>query len=306
MRKFFLFSLVIIVLPMISSCERDFEQDLSMQQITPSNTRSVNLLSFNSEEEMKAQAESLRLMDEESRVQWYNDHNFESQHTAMYRIIEEFEQAQSYEEALQMKEVYSQYFLFNNDPSEEELFNPYLPTSKSEYAFVCNIEGNVIINGEVVNYNTISNVCETAEYKLTHRDTRIVEEQLNYLYSEVGDRKFWAEGRLSSTEVVGIEFTARKKVAVLGWVKYRTVYSVSGNIKNNNWESFSPDFQYYFDLGGRELLTQELACGTIVEVGRLAFRKTATMTLFIFSRGTGEEGMGALNLAYTSTRATAN
>ena len=186
MRKFFLFSLVIFVLPMISSCERDFEQNLSMQQITPSNTRSVNLLSFNSEEEMKAQAESLRLMDEESRVQWYNDHNFESQHTAMYRIIEEFEQAQSYEEALQMKEVYSQYFLFNNDPSEEELFNPYLPTSKSEYAFVCNIEGNVIINGEVVNYNTISNVCETAEYKLTHRDTRIVEEQLNYLYSNRG------------------------------------------------------------------------------------------------------------------------
>lgn len=306
MKKIIFIALSVILLCTTYSCQTDFEQEVSFAQVSSDNSRNASLLSFSSEEEMRNQVELLRTMDETSRKNWYNSHNFESQYDAMFRVIDELEQASSYEEAMQIKEAYSQYFLFNDNPSEEELFNPYLPTTRSEYAFVCNIEGNVIINGEVVNYNTISNVCETAEYDLTHRDTRIVDEQINYLYSEVGDRKFWAEGRLSSTEVVGIEFTARKKVAVLGWVKYRTVYSVSGNIKNNNWESFSPSFQYYFDLGGREMLTQELACGTIVEVGRLAFRKTATMTLFIFSRGTGEEGMGALNLAYTSTRATAN
>lgn len=54
--------------------------------------------------------------------------------------------------------------------------------------------------------------------------------------------------------------------------------------------------------GTNGLWTRELKSHTLVPVGRLAYHQTATMDLYIYSRGTGEAGAGVLRLNYTSSR----
>ena len=60
--------------------------------------------------------------------------------------------------------------------------------------------------------------------------------------------------------------------------------------------------RYYINSGANGLWTRELKSHTLVPVGRLAYHQTATMDLYIYSRGTGEAGAGVLRLNYTSSR----
>lgn len=285
---------------LVCACEKEMPSEAKDE--TGEEVQSISMLSFASLEEMEMQIEKLASMSEEEQNSWYAEHDFESQYNALYRAAAEIDNATTLEEAEASKAKFSSYFLYNENPADEELFNPYLPNENVDYALVCNIEGEVMIGGTIRNFNTITNVENTKEYQRFHEaETRDLETKTNYLKSTVGDRKFWAEGRLDSNEVVAIEFTAHKK-GIFGWNKYKTAYFVRVQRHNGNWESFSPDFLYYLNSGENGLWTVDLKSHTLVPVGRLAQHKNATMDLYIYSRGTGEAGAGVLQLDYTSTR----
>ena len=99
--------------------------------------------------------------------------------------------------------------------------NPYLPNENRDYAYVCNICGEVMIAGQIVNFNTITDIRDTHEYQITHdiitraSDPNITD--TNILKRTVDKRKFWAEGRYTAeNRYVQIEFTAHKKVRSVG------------------------------------------------------------------------------------------
>lgn len=284
------------------SCQKSSFDDSELKvfdQLTRSDN-SPTILKFESEDDMYQQIDQLMQMSDEELQAWYTAHNFESQYEAMYRVATELDNASTIEEADVIKQKYASYFLFNESPEDNERYNPYLPTTDSRYSLVCNIAGDVIINNKIVNFNTCKNVFETGEYQLTNTlDTRVVEERINYLYSEVDKRKFWAEGSLDSDGIVLIELTAKKKTAVLGWIKYKTQYYIKVQRRNDGWLNLSPDFYYYYNNGGDGLWTNELKSGTLIPVGTVKSNNTATMSLYIYSRGTDVAGAGVLNLQFS-------
>lgn len=289
-----------------SACENDFQPTEAPSSSSDIHvTRAAtNILSFKSVEEMEAQIHTMLEMEPEELEAWYREHNFKSQYDALYEAAEAIDRAKTLAEAQSIKDQYSEYFLYNDNPADDELFNPYLPNENPEYAYVCNIRGEVAIDNSVVNFNTLNRVEDTHEYQLTHaiKTRASVDQSKNYLKGTTKRHKYWAEGRLDRNEVVSIEFTAHKK-NIFGWNKYKTAYYVQVQSYSRTWESFSPDFIYYINSGNKGLWTRELKSHTRVPVGRLAFHKTSTMDLYIYSRGTGKNGAGILKLDFTSVRA---
>lgn len=259
------------------------------------------MLSFASVSEMEEQIRDLIEMNQEGLNAWYEDRGFESQYVALYKASEGIENATTLAEAEAVKDKYSEYFLYNDNPADEDLYNPYLPNENSSYAYVCNIRGEVRIGGVVKNFNTIKRAEDTEEYKLLHNTTRGVVTDTNYLKSTVGDRKFWAEANKDVNDFVTLKLTAHKKT-LFGWNKYKTMYFIRVDRIVSNWEGFSDVFLYYFNSGEAGLWTNELPSGSGILIGRVKYQKTATMNLYVYSRGTGEEGAGTLKIKYASTR----
>ena len=212
--KFLNLLLLASIATLICACEKNFQSEmLSEGQQTSQTHVQPGILSFSSIEEMENQIRALIEMESDDREAWYAKRNFESQYDALYRAAEEIDRAATLSDAEAIKEKYREFFLYNDNPEDEELFNPYLPNEKSSYAYVCNIRGEVQIGNEIHNFNTITDVRNTKEFQRFHEvETRGVETHSNYLKSTVGKSKFWAEGRLDGNEVVAIEFTAHKKV----------------------------------------------------------------------------------------------
>lgn len=304
---------LLAIVAVICSCEKDFTTDVNVQ--TPAQTRAElnetpTMLFFSSIEEMESQINELCQMQPEELNMWYATHSFVSQYEALYKAAEEIDMATSLSEAEAIKAKYSAYFLYNNNPEDEELFNPYLPNENTRYAYVCNINGEVVINGEIVNFNTIKNVEDTKEYRITHNPIAIKAEEEepnvtkpNYLKRTVDKHKFWAEGGLDSNEVVTIEYTAHKK-GLFGWNKCKMSYFFRISRTDFGWESYSPEILYYFDSGENGLWTAEFPSHTVRPFGRLKYHQTANAWIYIYSKGTGEAGAGTLQLTKTSTRAT--
>lgn len=133
----------------------------------------------------------LGAMNEEALSAWYASHNFESQGDAAYRVAGEIENAATLAEAEAIKASYAAFFLFNENPDDDESFNPYIRNENPDYAYVCNIDGEELIGGEVRHFNSITSVKDTHEYQLTHDILiRVVEQRRNYLKSTVGKHKF--------------------------------------------------------------------------------------------------------------------
>ncbi|HUN14373.1 DUF4848 domain-containing protein [Alistipes sp.] len=290
---------------MACACEKEMPTD-TMPEATNNMTRiKTEILSFASVEEMEEQIGILRIMAPEEMAGWYAVQNFESQYDALYRAAEEIDNATTLEEAEAIKTKYSPYFLYNDNPADEEPFNPYLPNEKPDYAYVCNISGEVMIGGEVVNYNTITNVADTHEYQLAHapmtRSDNITRD--NILKRTAGKHKFWAEGRMDQNEIVCIEFTAHKKT-IFGWNKCQMSYHIrSGRwLTNDGWRSYSPWFLQFKENTPDGAWTKKIPSHTFVPVGRPKYNQTGVMNFRIYSKGTGPESEGNLTLYYTSTK----
>lgn len=277
-------------------------------------TRTITeMLSFASVEEMENQISSLRAMKPAELDAWYASQNFESQYDALYRAAAEIDKATTLEEAEAIKAEFASYFLYNENPADEELFNPYLPNEKPDYAYVCNIDGEVMIGGEIVNYNTITDVKDTHEYQLTHAiETRGVESSTNYLKGTTARHKYWAEGHYySESRYVTVEFTAHRK-NIFGWNKYACQYHVRIEPgfrmgSKYGWQEYHGFVTDYFE--GADANQFSLADGqwttkysshTQVGIGQVKLNSTAGIRMWVYSTGTGPEAEGLLIVAYTA------
>lgn len=289
---------------MACACEKEMPTDTVSETADHMTRTTTEMLSFASVEEMEDQIGRLRLMTPGELSDWYAAQGFESQYDALYRAAEEVDNATTLEEAEAIKAKFAPYFLYNDNPADEEPFNPYLPNEKTDYAYVCNINGEVSIGGEVVSYNTITDVRDTHEYRLTHtpetRADNVTQE--NILKRTAGKHKFWAEGRMDRNEIVCIEFTAHKKT-IFGWNKCQMSYHIRWGRggANNNWRSYSPVFQSIISTSGGDWTTK-IKSHTYIPIGHPKYNQIATMSLLIYSKGTGSGSEGNLRLKYTSTK----
>lgn len=309
--KFTKFLLIAAAAAMAFSCAK--ENDLGeMPQEQPKETRvSTEMLSFSSIEEMQQQIDELGTMDEEALSAWYANKNFESQYAALYRVAAKFDEAQTLEEAESIKAEHATQFLFNENPADDELFNPYLRNENPDYAYVCNANGEVIIGGEVVNFNTITDVRNTHEYQITHKpETRGVDQSQNYLKGTTKRHKFWAEGRYSTeSHRVQIEFTAHHK-NMFGWNKYACKYHIKiaaqyRDARKNGWTQYGDFVNSFFAGVDKKLYTPAQGCWTNkfnshyrVSVGTIPSKSGAGVVIRIYSDGTGAEAEGDLKIFY--------
>lgn len=298
---------------MACACEKEMPTD-TMPEATNNMTRTkTEILSFASVEEMEEQIGILRIMAPEEMAGWYAVQNFESQYDALYRAAEEIDNATTLEEAEAIKTKYSPYFLYNDNPADEEPFNPYLPNEKPDYAYVCNISGEVMIGGEVVNYNTITNVADTHEYQLAHApETRGVESKTNYLKGTTKRHKYWAEGHYySESRYVSVEFTAHRK-NIFGWNKYACQYHIKIDPtyrmgSKYGWQEYHGFVTDYFKGADADQFplaegtwTTKYRSHTEVGIGQVKLKTTAGIRMRVYSTGTGPEAEGLLTVAYTA------
>lgn len=293
------------VVSLACACEKEMPAETVPAPDQAKETRvSTQMLSFSSIEEMGQQINELGAMDEVALSAWYAAHNFESQSDAVYRVAAEIEDAKTLAEAEAIKASYAPYFLFNENPDDEESFNPYIRNENPDYAYVCNINGDVVIGGQVINFNTISDVKDTHEYQLTHETlTRTVEQSRNYLKSTVGKHKFWAEGRFEpKDDFVKVEFTAHRK-GTFGWNKIKQNYHLRNGRSSypNTWELFE-SIGYELINGSKDFWTGTLNPHRLKNVGRIAAGKTASFSMMVYTAGTLQAGEGRLDLYFTSAR----
>lgn len=290
---------------MACACEKEMLTDTVSETAGNMTRTTTEMLSFASVEEMEEQIGRLRIMTPEELTDWYAAQGFESQYHALYRAAEEIDNATTLEEAEAIKAKYTPYFLYNDNPADEEPFNPYLPSEKPDYAYICNINGEVLIGSEVVNYNTITDVKDTHEYQLTHAPETRADNitQDNILKRTAGKHKFWAEGRMDQNEIVSIEFTAHKK-SIFGWNKCQMSYHIRLGRwgTNDGWRSYSPWFLQFKENTPDGAWTKKLPSHTFVAMGRPKYNQTGVMNLLIYSKGTGSGSEGNLRLYYTSTK----
>lgn len=305
--KFTKYFLVVAAAAMAFACAKESAPD-ELPQGEPKESQSqVSMLSFVSLDAMKQQINTLSSMESRELDAWYAAKNFESQGDAAYRVAEEIENAASLAEAEAIKAKYASFFLFNDNPSDEELFNPFIPNENPDYTSVCNINGEVMIGGQVVNFNTITDVKDTHEYQLTHRAiTRADDnnyERDNVLKRTVGKHKFWAEGRYEpKDDFVKVEFTAHHK-GTFGWNKCKQKFHLRQGRTPfpQSWEYLSSIGQEVM-YGKKDFWTDLLNPHRLKDVGRIAIGKTASMDMLIYSAGTGQGGEGRLLLIFKSNR----
>ena len=298
----------------VCACEKEISDGGEPIDVQIAQNESNEILSFESVEEMEAQISALQQMSSDELSAWYAERDFESQYDALYRAAAEIEQAQSLDEALEIKAKFTPYFLYNDNPADEEMFNPYLPNENRDYAYVCNICGEVMIAGQIVNFNTITDIRDTREYQIAHdiitRESDPNITTTNTLKRTVGKRKFWAEGRYTAeNRYVQIEFTAHKK-GTFGWNKYATSYHIriSDSYRDSSrygWVKYGHFVSGYFDGVDQNLYTAAEGCWTpeykshtFVDVGQVKSGTVGAIQLYIYSRGTDVQGEGPLNISY--------
>lgn len=233
-------------------------------------TANDETLSFNSKEEMEIVIDELLQMDKETLKTWYSSKNdeFTSQNSIFEEAMNEFQQATDFDTANKIKDKYKKHLLFNENPMDQELYNPYLPSENMlGYALICNKNGDVLINGKIENFNTLKSVRETNFYKHTHTLTKTINESLNYLYILDGKRKMWAETAIAHGGQCFIKVTAHKKT-ILGWNKYPTRYGFSIITYNSkDWKEVGDHIIEMRRVG--KLVSEEVPSGTLlVCVGR--------------------------------------
>jgi len=192
------------------------------------------MLSFNSKEEMDETIAKLIFMKEDDLVVWYKkaNPNFTSQEMIYRNAIDDLTLLESFDEAITFKAKYSPYLLFNNDPADEELYNPYLPNA--DYvglSYVANANGNVLIAGKTVNLNkNITSVKNLETYKLKKASFNQVQTKA---YTEYTNQMYitnTSKGR--HINVKAYHLYSAKGVSVhaelknwLGWNTYRADWS---------------------------------------------------------------------------------
>ena len=233
MKKLFYLFIGILV---FASCNKDADtvtapEAASKSKFVAELNANDEMLSFASAEEMQETIDKLVSMGEEELVAWYKQagSSFTSQEILYREAINDLTLLQNFEEADAFKAKYIPYLMFNDDPADEELYDPWLPNEDFPgLSYVANKNGDVRIAGKVVNLNRHKTVKELAVYKVRAEYqksgmTRATTISDNYLFVEENKRRMWVEGVTSGANY-GISVRAQLK-NLFGWNKYKADWS---------------------------------------------------------------------------------
>lgn len=285
----------------VCSCEKEHTTAFDKNGIEETVTRSAcTMLSFSSEDEMFDQIQSLKLMTEEEQDVWYDNHanGFVSQQKFMWQIVEELDNALSLEEVHNIQSKYAGQMLFNTNPEDEDI-SPYIPSNYKGTEFVCDRDGNVLIGGEVRNYNNLTSYEQTTDYLFNHQPQTRAREKLAGVYAQDGKRKFWSEAYLNTaTGGIEIRLAAHKK-NMFGWNKYKTSYAIKIT-EFSNWAQITAFSTDILNARPNYYVTADVKSGLYYPFvrGRANPSKVAKFFIMVYSRGVGEKnakGYGVIN-----------
>ena len=256
-----IFYLAVLITAVFTSCQKDTLAPEEPLSSVPQNTikpleASDKMLSFNSEEEMYTEIERLMMSNGANS----NTMTISSGFTSINDIYEQaladldiVDKMKSIKMADQVKEKYQPYLLYNDDPADDEINNPYIKTD-FRLAYVCNKNGDVIINGEVKNFNIAKSAKETEIYKLTNPVETKWYSQWEYIYHVNGVKIYERDNSLHIDDAAGerrmYAFPYRdspaqariyirmygKKKTWRGWHDYKTAFYVKYvSINESSW-----------------------------------------------------------------------
>lgn len=153
---------------------------------------SDDMLSFSSMAELDRAVGSLLRMNSTEQASWYSQYStkgagFTSLEQIYNSAVDEFLSfvdlgIEDLSIAEEIKDKYAPYLLFNDNPEDEELYLPVLPSELFGKSLVTNKNGDVLVGGEVLNFNDVESVEETSHYKYLRMGTKNIEEKANYVH----------------------------------------------------------------------------------------------------------------------------
>lgn len=232
MKKNFYFLLFSIAM-LLFACTNDQESDLLPSKEAKG---TVDMLNFATEEEFFNAVES-----PEATLKTISTH---SDFKSLYNEYEEAWEIE--EEYYASEEKYNEFkMLFPHlyFPEYKDDYSFFLPVSNESVAKLLNLEGNVRIAGEVVNYidiKTPQDLLKLGQLAPDDIDNRIMTRNGGYLndipnqYGSDGDRKFWVTtvaGGLNGRPYTTIEVYFRRKGAGGHWKNYKSRVTVIGRLQ---------------------------------------------------------------------------
>lgn len=295
--KIYHYAIIAATALLVTSCSKETTEQIPS---TPEPVKSEveftdNMLAFGSMQEAEIAIDQLLRMSSKERRNWYEskDPQFISQEEIFQIAIDEQELLKDFEQANLFRAKYEPIFMFNDDPADEELYNPYIPSDMFGFNHICNKDGNVMIAGEVKNFNNLTSVKETFYYQKEQEvGTKAdIEESLNSLYIRHDKRKMWASSHRYMMNVY-VLLRAHKK-NVFGWNQYRTEYYFKYLGHDATTWTSSVFIRDLMNQPGQEGWTNELAHGTEFPIGSTRWVDTnnytrGRVTFRMKSRGTAD------------------
>lgn len=248
-------------------------------------------------------------MNDNELLAWYDSMAFVSQSMAREAALEEFQQLTSLSEYPAFKAKYQGQFLFNDNLDEED-YQPYLAAGRFGYELILNADGNVIVDGAIVNYNYTS-FEETMYYRVAHQTpssadsllTRISPEtKTNQVYVQSGKKKFWAWAVRNGADIY-IQVTAQKK-NLFGWNDYKADYYFRCRMRPGyDLAANDPIYQVqssntFFNIGlGEVKATGRISCNTRLYLCTAPYLQYLVSAAYeAWSSGTGENNAAILSI----------
>lgn len=279
----FIFGLLLLTM---NACSNEAETEQFLPVIECSNVKTIDeqeMLSFDSEEQMFAVINRLKLMSDEEQQHYYGQ--FVSQSEFFWNVVDEINAAESLDQVKAIHSKYKELLIFNDNEADNDI-SPYIPTSHNGTELVCNKYGNVIIGGEIVNYNDISSYEQTWFYRIANIEQTRTLIWVKGVFAQADKRKFWAEAYYNTdTGWIELKLAAHKK-SMFGWNQYKTSYYLKA-VACGNWQTLSTFGQSILNAAPNYMQTADLASSNYYPLafGYQYIRKPALFVIDTYSRG---------------------
>lgn len=231
---------VITIVLMIVSCNNDTEIDAISDKVVMGNSNESEMLSFADENEFLRAVEELEAGQPMTRVASGFKSLFE-EYEAAWEVEEEY--YDSMEKYNEFKKMFPHLYF----PEYENDYSFFLPISNENIAKLVNPEGNVLINGEVVNCVDIKTPQDLLKLgKLYPEDAvtrgkvsdpalqnKVYTNNIPKICNEDNDRRMWVETKAGMkggyfTTLICVHFN--KKAPLGGWKRYKSNVTLLGSL----------------------------------------------------------------------------
>ena len=103
-----------------------------------------------------SQLDKFQYMSETEKEQWYAQFDgLVTQNQFMWSVVDELDNAMSVEAVKSIHEKYTNLLVFNDNEEDNDI-SPYIPSTFFGNDKVCNKYGNVMVDGEIRNFNNVT------------------------------------------------------------------------------------------------------------------------------------------------------